>query len=60
MANNSIKSGFQVFETSAFGGKHSVSKVYPTWLGCKRVLNRIRRENKNLDGYKYTMQEVKQ
>ena len=60
MKKNSIKSGWQVFEISAFGGKHSVTKIYPTYLGCKRALVRIRRENKNLEGYKYTMQEVKQ
>lgn len=51
--------GFQIFEIGPTGGKHSVTKVYPTYLGAKRVLNRIRRENNSLVGYKYTLQEVK-
>ena len=52
------KSGYQVFEIGPTGGKHSITKVFPTWLGCKRVLNRIRRENKDLEGYRYVMSFV--
>lgn len=52
------QSGYQVFEIGPTGGKHSITKVYPTWLGCKRVLNRIRRENKDLKGYRYFMSFV--
>lgn len=26
------------------GGKICISKGYPTWLGCKRVRNRLHRE----------------
>lgn len=48
---------YQVFEI-AYGGKHSVSKKYPTWLGAKRVRNQIARDNKHLHGYKYTVEEV--
>lgn len=49
---------YQVFEVSIFGGKHSVSKPYPTWLGCKRVRNRIARENCYLGGYRYIIEQV--
>lgn len=50
--------GFQIFEINNYGGSHSISKVYPTWLGCKRVLNRIRKENCDLIGYRYIIKEV--
>lgn len=49
---------FQVFEINPYGGSHSISKVYPTWLGCKRVLNRIKKENSDLVGYRYVIKEV--
>ena len=39
-----MEKGFQVFEIGPTGGKHSVSKVYPTRLGAKRARNRIHRE----------------
>ena len=49
---------YQVFEYGPTGGKHSVSKPYPTWLGCKRVRNRIARENRYLVGYRYAVEKV--
>ena len=49
---------YQVFEISKNGGKHSVSKPYPTWLGCKRVRNRIARKNRHLVGYIYIVEFV--
>lgn len=53
-----MKKGFQVFECGSTGGCHSISKVYPTWLGAKRVRNRIAREHCCLEGYRYTIQVV--
>lgn len=49
---------YQVFEISPNGGKHSVSKPYPTWLGCKRERNRIAREHCCLMGYRYIVEKV--
>lgn len=49
---------YQVFEISPFGGCHSVSKPYPTWLGCKRVRNRIALEHVSLEGYRFVIREV--
>lgn len=49
---------YQVFEISPNGGKHSISKPYTTWLGCKRVRNRIAREHCNLEGYRYIVEKV--
>lgn len=49
---------YQVFEYGPTGGKHSVSKSYPTWLGCKRVRNRIAREHGFCVGYRYTVEKV--
>lgn len=48
---------YQVFEYNK-GGKHAVSKTYPTWLGAKRVRNQIAREYSTLVGYRYTVEEV--
>ena len=53
-----MKKGYQVFEYSANGGKHSLSKVYPTWLGAKRVRNRIARSLVALRGYRWVVEEV--
>lgn len=50
--------GFQVFEIGNDGVSHPISKVYSTWLGCKRVLNRIKKENCDLFGYCYFIKEV--
>lgn len=50
---------YQVFEISPTGGKHAVSKPYPTWLGCKRVRNRIVRDNPQSVGYyRYIVQKT--
>lgn len=46
---------YQVFEYSATGGKHSVSKPYSTWLGAKRIRNSIHRD---FPYYKHTVEEV--
>ena len=48
---------YQVFEYNN-GGKHAISKPYPTWLGAKRVRNQIAREHSSLIGYRYTVEKV--
>lgn len=45
---------YAVFEYKR-GGKIQVSKTFPTWLGCKRVRNRIHRD---LPFFKHTVEQV--
>ena len=45
---------YAVFEYKG-GGKIQVSKAYPTWLGCKRVRNRIHRD---YPYFKHTVEKV--
>lgn len=53
-----MANGFQVFEIGPTGGCHSISKVYPTYLGGLRALNRIKREDIFYGVYKYVLREV--
>lgn len=48
---------YQVFEIR-FGIKFPVSKPYPTWLGCKRVRNRIAREHSNTLSSRFVVDKV--
>ena len=45
---------YAVFEYK-YGGKIQVSKAYPTWLGCKRVRNRI---HLDFPFFKHTVEEI--
>ena len=45
---------YAVFENKG-GGKIQVSKAYPTWLGCKRVRNRIHDDHPS---FKHTVEKV--
>lgn len=47
--------GYDIVELGPTGGCHSITKIYPTWLGAKRVLNRIKKENISMVGYKYKL-----
>ena len=53
-----MKKMFQVFEISSNGGCHSVSKCYPSLLGCKRVRNKFACDNISMVGYSYIIREV--
>lgn len=45
---------YAVFEYKG-SGKIQVSKAYPTWLGCKRVRNRIHSYHPS---FKHTVEKV--
>lgn len=50
--------GYDIVELGPTGGCHSITKVFPTWLGAKKVLNRIKKENISLVGYKYIIRPI--
>lgn len=53
MKENKNRIGFQIYEITSYGLRHSVSKVYPTWLGAKEAKVRIMRKNRYLTNYRY-------
>lgn len=50
--------GYDIVELGPTGGCHSITKIFPTWLGAKRVLNRIKKEHISLVGYKYKLRPI--